>query len=109
MPKPERLTSTGKLTPPLILEALGGFLALGVKINTVPMRPLERLLTFCGAFTLAHYVGAGVSDYLHLSDVQAEAVRLLVGVLGLNVSTVVYSQASSITGSFRQRIFGDSQ
>lgn len=91
----------------LIPEAAGSAVAL--RLNTIPLKPLDRTFSFACGVGLAHYIGGGAADYFALSGIQADAAKVVVGIFGLNFAAAVTAQIPDVIKILKKRIFGDSQ
>ena len=91
----------------LIPEAAGSAVAL--RLNTIPLKPIDRMFSFACGVALAHYVGGAAADYLSLSDIQADASKVVVGIFGLNFSASITAQIPDVVQSLKKRIFGGSE
>lgn len=106
----EPITSLGaavKLLAALIPEAVGSAIAL--RLNTIPLRPLDRMFSFACGVALAHYVGGGVSQYFALTGILEDASKVVVGIFGLNLSAAITAQIPTIIESARKRVLGDTK
>ena len=106
----EPITSLGaavKLLAALIPEAVGSAIAL--RLNTIPLRPLDRMFSFACGVALAHYVGGGVSQYFALTGILEDASKVVVGIFGLNLSAAITAQIPTIIESARKRVLGDNK
>ena len=106
----EPITSLGaavKLLVALIPGAFGSAIAL--RLNTIPLKPLDRLFSFACGVALAHYVGGAVSEYFELKDILESTSKLVVGIFGLNLCAAITAQIPTIIESARKRVLGDNK
>ena len=89
----------------LIPDAIGSAVAL--KLNTVPMRPLERIFSFGCGVALAHYIGGAAAEWFDLQEILQDASKVIVGVFGLNLAASINKQIPSIVKGLIARFVGD--
>jgi hypothetical protein len=78
------LVAIWKILIGLIPAVLGA--AISLRLNTASLTAGQRLLAFCSALAIGHYVGSAVATEYALTGAKDEAVRLLLALYGLNIA-----------------------